>query len=251
MHIRRPLLVVLIIGVVLSGALFSSSAQTAVDSRRLACGEANQPPDFFAEIRKAASIAADLYYTQDLARNFPFLFEDSLSESPYKFTQRFSIKQLRDFESSVQARIRDLEGLAQGPNRQCREAADPSSFDHYMLGEVLADDLKIELPSPLVQLYLARGIFRAGIAFKESGRSTEKAFAAMLEANLLAEAADFAGSLAATSTYELALSRTASSFVPIFLKLESEEANANISLVLLDPELWQSIACGEKSALDQ
>ena len=240
-HIR--LFVIALVVVSLSSIM--PSAQVFTDPQVVACGSQSIPADIVTEIRVAASLTASLDLNEQINLEFSSMFGGGLFGSPL-FTDPDSVSnaEINGLRQSINERITVLEQLATGPNRQCREIAGVTTFSDPVLYSLLNNVVRIELTSPLSQLYLYRSMTDAVGSLREKGLGTAVRFPEVLSQELISQAERIASSIAESESYEIALARASAVFLPIFFALTLEE-DEELSLSVLNPALWKSLACGE------
>jgi hypothetical protein len=236
--------------VVAMGPAMLPVAQESVDVMQLSCGANGVPPDLIPEIRKAASLAANQMLYQQVQRDFEALFGPSLAESAiFADPSSITLERLYDARTALASVISNLESTAQGSSKQCREIAEPSSFENSMLNTLLSDLLDINVANPLSQDYLFQINLDAAIALKENGVTSGIEFDEQVPGAILEQVQIFADGISHAPSYEIGLSRSAIPFFPIFLIL-GLRADDELAQEALSPDRWAGIACGRNVQFD-
>lgn len=234
----------------ISASLSTPGAQEDINVMQLVCGEDGVPPDLIPEIRKAASLTANQMLYEQVQNDFENLFGDSLEESAlFSDPDSISLERLYEARAALTQVIEEMESSAQGPNRQCREIAEPSGFANSMLNTLLNDLLGISVANPLSQQYLFIINLNAAISLKESGLTAGPEFAASIPEAILEQVQKFADTVSDSPSYEIGLSRSAIPFFPIFLLL-GQSIDEELIQEALSPDRWADIACGESVDFD-
>lgn len=175
-------------------------AQVFPEPLVVACGDETHPPDLLPEIRWAASRAA----SEQIDRGIDPLFDELVHKSI----------SIQEFDQRLVGQIQELEQIAQGSNRQCREV-------------VLAGSVYLPLLYSYhawAQAYLVVGSFKDEAGFPEE---------------FLRQLKLIIGSTWQAKSFELALSRA---MVIVFVFFVAET---------LPLDAWERVACGGVEAYPQ
>lgn len=237
---------------VLGGGLWTApsgsdaEAQIFPEPLVVACGDGSRPPDFIPEIRIAASLAAGIQLSKELKGEFQPLLDLLADEEDVPPDRRRPIphETLKGFETQLSARIAELERLARGPNRPCREIAEPNSIRNLMLRSVIDVGTDLQAGIFLGDLYLLRAVVRALLTLDVPEVTPATLDEAFPGTAFFEEVQRLVRSVAEAGTFELGLSRATVTILPILL-LGADDLPIEVILdEMLDDVKWERVACG-------
>jgi len=193
----------------------------------LACGDETHPPDLIPEIRVAAALAASVQISDEIRILLQKLHDQSLA--------------FDEFTKEITKRTHELERIAQGPNRQCREVATPSIFANVVLFNALTSGRALSgaFSSPLPEFYFAPS-FAKSLLVVGSVDAEMKSTVQEFRDELLREMKKLIDSVERAQSFELGLSRA--SILPFSVTLL--HVFDVPSPELFDATKWERVACG-------
>jgi len=204
------------------------------------CGDENHPPDLIREIRAAAGFAVADQLNLELGDRLEALF---------RRPDPLLLEQLEEIERELSRHILELERIAQGPNRQCREI-----IDFYRSLFVLKVLFARSILSPvfsisLADLYSIRAVVQAAIAVGGATEETSLIQTAFF-GEYLRQLQQLANSVKTAQSFELGADRALalSQAIPLFILFLLSPNPPDPLTELFDPQRWERVACGGKES---